>query len=535
MHIFEPLIHAGGILHIFKNIPALAGIAPPDSGWEFLKRRYVKVFSGSLEVRGGLPGMTTERIRALASGAVALALEQYGDMLVGAQVRVAQGRIPNERTIRTGYHTLRDGASAGKKVVVEIVHDPKKESYSIAATAHDHVIDGVPLFLLLQLIHHHIIFGEDSLLKKMSRTWKWSHEKKISYYENKSAKIQKHSHERRTPAAPLIPAGAFIDVTESAVTRLRNSINADTGVTVPTSLVEESLLAMLLELDYLQDCVSRHGSEPVAAGRYDGLGFVRMQGLKNISQMPPSLRYAHLCPVLSSAAQQVPLEREGRGKVSVFLKRYRRVPLFYTNFFDRRTTKEGVIVIAGHELMGSNLNGVDFGIPLCRGGITADNIRFTFMPSHAEHSPVVFHERIRRGRDPHITLFSLGCAPATMSNGRKIVFKSIKTARMHAEPYLLKWGYSASYLKELSDEKIVSLFYNEIYSPGKPAEGRLEKLAESVLQAGSGTVSDKQADSRRCRAFFLTSDEKRGTTVTTSGPAERTKSGNMTHDCMEAP
>jgi hypothetical protein len=139
--------------------------------------------------------------------------------------------------------------------------------------------------------------------------------------------------------------------------------------------------------------------------------------------------------------------------------------------------------VAGTQLIGSNLNGIDYGVPLFVGGIIPDDMKFIFIPSHGEHNDKTKNERAKRSLTTHVTEVSFACGPKIKeSNGRSTVYKSLKVLPQKADTILLNWGHARDKIKSLSQAEKVKQVFMDAYRPDNPALGRIEKRAELYLE-----------------------------------------------------
>jgi hypothetical protein len=176
------------------------------------------------------------------------------------------------------------------------------------------------------------------------------------------------------------------------------------------------------------------------------------------------------------------LERTGKGQNSIFYAQYRKINRFFVNLFDRRISHKDVMAVAGTQLIGSNLNGIDYGVPLFVDGITPDDMKFIFIPSHGEHNDKTKDERAKRSLTTHVTEVSFACGPKIKeSNGRSIVYKSLKVLPQKADQILLNWGHAPDKIKSLSQTEKVKQVFMDAYRPDNPTLGRIEKRAELYL------------------------------------------------------
>ena len=176
------------------------------------------------------------------------------------------------------------------------------------------------------------------------------------------------------------------------------------------------------------------------------------------------------------------LERIGKGHASTFYARYRRIPNYFANFMESRLNYTRIMSVAGTQLIGSNLNGVDYGVPLFVGGIRPDDMRFIFIPAHGEHKKMIRVERAKRSLETQLTEVSFTCGPKIKeSNGRSVVYKSLKISAQKAYDILLDWGHDPEKIMSLSPSERVKQVFIEAYRPDNPLLGRIERRAEVYL------------------------------------------------------
>ena len=455
--------------------------------WDFLRLKYAKHFGFGLEVRGNAPYFNSSaELKSSAEEAVSLALKRYGDMLIDATVRVKEGELHAHDDLVLGYN-IDPGLDwdFSKPVLLETTYDSKNRSYRIMGVVYEHLIDGVPLALFMQLIHNHLVLGKDSLLNRSTRTFP----EPYSYHADTGAAIpdrDKWQDIHQFDASRLIPVGSQIDVTGSAVTKLRKKIMEDISQKISTSSLEAILLSLEMGMTWITDYIARghqNNRQLVDAQKgYHGLGNVRMKVMDNIHKADARRQYEWICRVLEEASFQTKLERHGRGQASRFYERYRKIPSFFVNLFDRRISYDDVMAVAGTQLIVSNLNGIDYGVPIFVGGIRPDDVRFIFVPSHGEHGKKTQAERAKRSLETHVTEVSFSCGPKiTATNGRSLVYKSLKVSPQKARDILLEWGHSQEQVMSLTPSERVREVFMNAYRPDTPREGRIEKRASLYL------------------------------------------------------
>jgi hypothetical protein len=463
------------------------GLNRVTTGWEFLRLKYAKHFGFGLGIKGRAPDFDTiDTLKAAAEQAIQLSLIHYGDMLIDADVRVIEDALDFEDDIEIGYQIDSNLPwDFSKPILIEITYDKKNRSYKIMGAVHSHMIDGVPMALYVFLIHNHLMLGENSLLSRSERTF--------------SVPYDFHKRAVKTPLgqddwqflhsfddSSLIPVGSQIDVTDSHIPKLRRKIAHETGCSISTSTLEVILLALetgtAWATDYIaQGSVNPQGLVDIQKG-YNGLGIIRIEVSDQIRKAGPPAQYQWICGILCDASEEMKRERQAKGWASRFYDRYRRIPSPIVNLFDRRINYSEVMAIAGTQIISSNLNGVDFGVPVFVAGITPNDIKYSFIPSHGEHDKTTQIERARRSLETHVTEISFSCGPKTaLNDGRSVIYKSLKIYPKKASELLLNWGHAPEKVNTLSLEEKVKQLFIEAYRPEAPAQGRIEKRAAQYL------------------------------------------------------
>ncbi|PKL38913.1 MAG: hypothetical protein CVV44_08570 [Spirochaetae bacterium HGW-Spirochaetae-1] len=481
-------IHLGGFVSLPRDyLKTRLGLNTITTGWEFLRLKYAKHFGFGLEVRGASPDFKNpQALRDTAMEAVRLALAYYGDMLIEADVQVKEKTLSREDTLVSGYQidfTLPWDFS--RPVLIEIDYDRKNRSYRVMGVSYNHLIDGVPLALYIHLIHNHIVLGEASFLCQSKRTFTDPYR----FHRTPAAAVpdQKGWLELDTMNdSHLLPVGAQIDVSESNILRLRKKIIRDTGLEISNSSIEIALLGLEMGMTWATNYIAQGHMNP--EGRvdiqkgYHGLGIVRTQYYNRIKNADPLTQYRWICDVMKDSYGEMKLERKGMGRASRFYTRYRRIANIMVDLFDRRISYNDVMSVAGTQLLGSNLNGIDYGVPLFVGGITPDDMRFIFIPSHGEHHEKTKIERAKRSLETHVTEVSFSCGPKiTGKNGRSIVYKSLKISAWKARDILLNWGHDPREILSLTPEERIRQVFIETYRPDAPELGRIEARATQYL------------------------------------------------------
>jgi hypothetical protein len=481
-------IHLGGFVATPRDyITTKLGLDKTTTAWEFLRSKYAKHFGFGLEVRGSSPDFESAMaIRHRAIEAVDLALKHYGDMLIKADIQVKEGRLDAEDHMVTGYDidfTLDWDYS--KPVLIEITYDRQNRSYRIMSLVYNHVIDGVPLALYTHLIHNHLVLGNASLLRQSKRTFPAVY--KFHLWDSGTLPDKKGWLRLNCLGeSDLLPIGSQIDVTSSNILKLRNKIALEIGQNVSNSSVEIALLSLEMGITWATDYIAQghlNSKRQVDVQKgYRGLGIVRTYLTEEIGNADPLTQYRWIRDAVKDAAGEMHLERTGKGQNSIFYAQYRKINRFFVNLFDRRISHKDVMAVAGTQLIGSNLNGIDYGVPLFVDGITPDDMKFIFIPSHGEHNDKTKDERAKRSLTTHVTEVSFACGPKIKeSNGRSIVYKSLKVLPQKADQILLNWGHAPDKIKSLSQTEKVKQVFMDAYRPDNPTLGRIEKRAELYL------------------------------------------------------
>ena len=455
--------------------------------WDFLRTKYAKHFGFGIEVRGSSPDFkSTQAIRDTAKQAISLALKRYGDMLIEADVQVKEGRLFAEDNLVTGYYIdFFLNWDFSKPVLIEITYDKESRSYRIMSLVFNHLIDGVPLALYTYLIHNHLVLGDTSFLSQSKRTFPASY--KIHLWDpetmpSKTGWLKLDSFNE----SDLFPVGTQVDVTDSNVLKLRKKIAREIGQDISNSSVEEALIGLEMGITWATDYISQGqlNSErriDVQKG-YHGLGIVQTHFFNEIRNADPQTQYKWISNAVKDASGQMQLERVGKGQASRFFTQYRRLGHIFVDFFDRRINYHDVMSVAGTQLIVSNLNGVDYGVPLFVGGIKPDDVRFIFIPSHGEHKEKTKVARAKRSLETHVTEVSFTCGPKIKgSNGRSVVYKSLKMLPQKANKLLLEWGHPPDKVMSLSPTEQVKQVFIDAYQPDNPMLGKIEKRAALYL------------------------------------------------------
>lgn len=481
-------INLGGIVSTPRDyITTKLGLDKTTTAWEFLRSKYAKHFGFGLEVRGSSPDFESAMvIRHRAIEAVDLALKHYGDMLIKADIQVKEGCLCEEDNMVTGYDIdFSLDWDYSKPVLIEITYDRAKRSYRIMSLVYNHVIDGVPLALYTHLIHNHLVLGNASFLSQSKRTFPVSY--KFHLWDSGTLPDKKGWLRLNClNEFDLFPIGSQVDVTDSNILKLRNKIAQEIGQNVSNSSVEIALLSLEMGITWATDYIAQGDQNSkrqvdVQKG-YRGLGIVRTYLAEEIGNADPLTQYRWIRDAVKEASGEMHLERDGKGQNSRFYTQYRKINRFFVNLFDRRISHQDVMAVAGTQLIGSNLNGIDYGVPLSVGGVIADDMRFIFIPSHGEHNNKTKDARAKRSLTTHVTEVSFACAPKVKaSNGRSKVYKSLKILPQKADNILLDWGHAPDEIKSLSQTQRVKQVFIDAYRPDNPTLGRIEKRAELYL------------------------------------------------------
>lgn len=489
----DTIVHVNG----FLKAPGFflmekAGLVSPDYGWENIKIRYCKHFEVGLEVHGKAPLYTSiDSIEQRALQAIKLCRAHFSDIVIEPDLLVIEGSVSHSKEIHTGYRiNFTEERDYSKPVMMDITWDRRKKSFRILVNVFDHFIDGVPALFLVNAVHHHLMMGKHSRLLSLTRTPATNYQKTADRFPlqpEKSRWVRLLYRQDNT----LWPAGAPVDVTNSAITALRDRISRERGIRLSVSSLELALLAMETGMEYTTDYIARgetsdSGALDLTKG-YRGLGMIQAKGYTDLQKMDSDDQYRELCTHLEGISDQLPLEKKGKGRSSVFYRRYGRARKFIVDFFEKRVTFKKVMTIAGTQCIGSNLNGVDTLFDVLTPGLTGEDVRYIFTASHGEFAPHIHKARQHRGLPLYATEISLACGPLTTdSEGGRNIYKSIKTSPEKAREILRRWSIHTADLDE--DSLLVKLF-NELYRPSAPLKGRIEKRAAVLLEAGRTSLT----------------------------------------------
>jgi hypothetical protein len=407
-------------------------------------------------------------------------------MLIKADIQVKEGRVCTEENMVTGYDIdFSLDWDFSKPVLIEITYDRQSRSYRIMSIVYNHVIDGVPLALYTHLIHNHLVLGNASFLSQSKRTFPASY--KFHLWDSGTMPDKKGWLKLNClNESDLFPIGSQIDVTDSNILKLRNKIAQEIGQNVSNSSVEIALLSLEMGITWATDYIAQghlNSKRQVDVQKgYNGLGMVRTHLGDDIVNADPLIQYKWIRDAVKDASEEMHLERAGNGYASKFYTQYRKINRFFVNLFDRRISHKDVMTVAGTQLIGSNLNGVDYGVPLLVGGVIPDDMRFIFIPSHGEHNDTTKAIRAKHSRSTHVTEVSFACGPKIKeSNGHSVLYKSLKILPQKADNILLDWGHAPDEIKSLSQAQRVKQVFIDAYRPDNPTLGRIEKRAELFL------------------------------------------------------
>jgi len=482
------VIYYGGMFSYPRDyVTRKLGLNGVTTGWEFLRLKYAKHFGFGLGVKGGAPDFgTADALKAAVEQAIELSLMHYGDMLIDADVQVKEGVLPSEDDIIIGYQIdFSLPWDFSKPILIEITYDRKNRSYKIMGVVHSHMIDGVPMALYVYLIHNHLMLQENSLLSQSKRTFSVPYQ-----FHKKAVKTPLGQDDwqflRSFDDASLIPVGSQIDVTDSNVPKLKKKIAQEMGCNISTSTLEVILLSLETGTTWATDYIAQGSLNlerlvDIQKG-YKGLGIVRMEVSDQIRRAERPVQYQWICGTLCDASEEMKRERQAKGWASRFYDRYRRVPSPIVDLFDRRIDYDDVMAIAGTQIISSNLNGVDFGVPVFVAGLTPNDVKLYFIPSHGEHNQKTQIERARRSLETHVTEISFSCGPkTTLNDGTSELYKSLKIYPKKASELLLNWGHAPEKVNTMSLEEKVKQLFIKAYRPDAPAQGRIEKRAAQYL------------------------------------------------------
>jgi hypothetical protein len=91
-------------------------------------------------------------------------------------------------------------------------------------------------------------------------------------------------------------------------------------------------------------------------------------------------------------------------------------------------------------------------------------------------------ERAKRSLETHVTEVSFSCGPKIRkSDGRSLVYKSLKISPQKAAAMLSEWGYDPEKISSLSPSERVKQVFMDAYRPDAPLLGRIEQRAAMYL------------------------------------------------------
>ena len=455
-----------------------------QSGWDFIKVRVIKQYEVGLKVLGRAPHFSgLGEIRNLAEEALALAVRHYGDMLLPADLQVKETSLGEAQGLRIGHATdlLRE-RDLTKFIQVDIGYDKQTNSYTMTAMVYRHIVDGIPALLLLYLIHNHLVLRRESHLSACARVPQFMLQDQLDRF-NVKVDAAKWKEVMPREQDHFLSVGAQVGISGSNIYKLRRKIAADIASYVSASSVELALLAMEMGLNYASDCVARgpinRSGKLLLSEGYEGLGHVHTRGYADICGREAKEQYAWLCSTMKQSTEEMILERLGKGKSSKVLRKVSRIPDSARLFSDKFAPYDCIMSVANSQILGSNLNGIAFGVPICVGDITPADITGFGVPAHPEHGPEVIEARLARGLKQEITEISYVCGERIKNADG--VYKALKTSKGMAIRILNRWGHDENQLKTLSISELVKKVFVEAYRPDSPLEGRIEKLAARLL------------------------------------------------------
>lgn len=463
------------------------GRSPPNAGWENLKVSYCRRFEFGIEVRNeGVASLTRETVESRVRQAVAMAVEKCGDTVIEPDVLVKESPLDDISAAAAGYRIdLLSDRDFTKHVLLDFILDRQASAYRILAAVYDHVIDGVPAALLVNLVHNHVMMGDSSYLSGTSRCPEFSYQDiadRFNKRPDRSAWLSIGEASEET----LWPVGGHIDVSKSSIVRLRSKLKKEKGINASVSSIEIALIALDMSMRYVTDYVARGqaneaGQLDVSRG-YDGLGMVRSRNYDKLAGLPVDEQYQRICDVLAASAEAVRQERVKKGEASLFYERYSRLNRRVVREFEKRVSYDEIMGVANTQLIGSNLNGVDFKVPVVVGPLRDGDIKYLFTASHGDFEPAIREERRKRGLATHLTEVSLACGPRTVTeDGRHVIYKSLKTSRRKALALLKGWGHDVEQFCGQPTDAVLKYLYDVVYSPKDPQAGRIEALAARFL------------------------------------------------------
>ena len=462
------------------------GLIMPQSGWDYIKTRTVKNFELGIEVRRNLSRFgSASEIESLVKEAIQLAAQHYGDMVLDADVKVVKGQLPGEKDLRIGHQVeLGQDRDFTKFIQVSIILDEAQDSYIISALVYRHIIDGIPMLLLLYLIHNHLILKQDSFISGCARVPAFNLQDKFDKF---NVSVDEERWKEVLPEnddADFVSVGAHINVRDSNIYKLRRKIAKEVGSYVSGSSVELALLAIEMGMNYASDCVAqgplkRNGKLDLQQG-YFGLGQAHTQGYANIGTLEKAQQYRWLCDKMAESTREILLEREGRGRASKMLQKVSRISDKHRLAGDKIASYDSVMVVANCQILGSNFNGIDYGVPIFVEDITPEHLGLIGIPATPEFAPEVVEARAAKGLKSTITEVSF----ASGEKYRKCdsVYKVMKISLDATKRILSRWGYDSNELEKMSKTELGTLVFRETFRPDSPLEGRAEKLAGGFLE-----------------------------------------------------
>ncbi len=467
------------------------GLLMPLSGWDFIKTRTTRNYEVGIEVRGGLPFFNgIAELEKLAHEGMRLTLQHFGDFLVEACIKIREEPLWPDNELRIGHYiNMEIGRNYNKHIQIDIIYSKETNSYAIVAFVYKHIVDAVPVIFLIYHIHNYIILRKQSYIYTCQRKPLFSLEQKLKKFRFTVDK-QKWDFVLPKKNNTFLNVGAQVNIKNSRIRKLRRQIFLELGIPISTSSLELALIGIDTGLNFASDCVAvgnklKNSKVDITCG-YQRLSHVATKGYAGVDKLDVDEQYLWLLEILKESSLEMEQALAGKGKSAWMFDRVRNIPDYARLFSDTWSSYECIMEVAGSQLLGTNLNGVDYGVQLAIGGIKPENIRGIGIPSNPEHIEKIKKIRRKKGLNADITEFVF--AHGQLVKGTDFVFKSIKTNREVAIKILRKWGWHGSGLDKLSLRDLVVKLFNLMYQPNNPMEGRIEKLADKYLKLGKKTV-----------------------------------------------
>jgi hypothetical protein len=467
------------------------GLIMPQSGWDYIKTRIARNYEVGIEIRKGLPPFNSRsELEKLANEGLRLTLHHFGDFLVDACIKIREGPLWPDEGLRIGHYIdMEIERDYTKHIQIDIIYSKETNSYAIIAFVYKHMVDAVPVIFLLYHIHNYIILKEQSYIYTCERKPAFNLGEKLKKFRFTVDK-QKWDFVLPKNNNTFLNVGAQVNIKNSNIRKLRRQIFLELGLPVSTSSLELALIGIDTGLNFALDCVAV-GNKLInnkvdITGGYKRLAHVATRGYNGIDKLDPDGQYLWLLEILKESSAEMGKALAGKGKSAWMFDRIRNIPDYARLFSDTWSSYDCIMETAGSQLLGTNLNGVDYGVQLAVGSIKPEDIRGIGIPSNPEHTEKIKEIRNKKGLNADITEFVF--AHGQLVKGTDFVFKSIKTNKKVATEILRKWGEPVEGLDKLSLRELVVKLFNLMYQPSDPMEGRIEKLAGKYLKLGKKAV-----------------------------------------------